>query len=70
MNQEGEGRLRQALATLPETYREVVERYELGGESAAEVAKRLGRSVGAIFMIRARALRRLLELLGSTSRAA
>jgi RNA polymerase sigma factor (sigma-70 family) len=70
MATETEGRLRQALASLPAAYREVVERYELGGESAREVARGLGRSVGAVFMIRARAIKRLLELLGSVSRAA
>lgn len=60
--------LESALATLPPDYERVVRLYDLEGLSAQEVASRLGRSSGAIYMLRARAHERLKKALGSQSR--
>ncbi len=57
-----------AVRGLPERYREVVTGYDLEGRSMAEVASRIGRSRGAAYMLRARALRELRSILGSSSR--
>lgn len=62
--------IRGALDALPLTYRQVVEAYDLEGRKAEEVAGTLNRSVGAMFMLRSRAHRRLQEILGSASRYA
>lgn len=57
-----------AVRQLPESYRKVVEFFDLEEQSPAEVAQALGRSTGAVFMLRARAHDRLRDLLGSSSR--
>lgn len=57
--------LDQALRTLPPDYEKVLRMYDLEGQEIAEVAKALGRSEGAVFMLRARALDRLRDALGS-----
>jgi RNA polymerase sigma-70 factor (subfamily 1) len=63
---------RQALARsieqLPEAYRQVVQMYDLNGEDIEAVAAALGRSAGAVYMLRARAHRMLAEMLGTASR--
>jgi RNA polymerase sigma-70 factor, ECF subfamily len=59
--------LNQAIAGLPETYRRVVEMYDLDGRSVEHVAAELGRSVGAVYMLRARAHRSLASLLGGAA---
>ncbi len=64
---EGREALKGAIALLPETQRLVVERYDLQGQAAEEVAVAIGRSVGAVYMLRARAHRRLGEILGAAS---
>ncbi len=64
---EAQEALGQAVAQLPQTYRKVVELYDLEGKSPAEVSRALGRSAGAIHMLRARAHDRLREILGSES---
>ncbi|TWT44039.1 ECF RNA polymerase sigma-E factor [Phycisphaerae bacterium RAS1] len=51
------------LARLPEDYRRVIQFYELEGRSPEDVAGLMSRSVGAVFMLRARALERLREVL-------
>lgn len=56
------------LGTLPEEYEKVIRLYDLKGKSAGEVAKEMGRSEGAIFMLRARAHDRLRDALGSGSK--
>lgn len=56
--------LRQALARLPESYRAVVELYDLEGRTIERVAEAMGRSAGAAYMLRARAHDRLREQLG------
>lgn len=66
----GEARrmLESALAELPSDYGTVVRLYDLEGRSAREVAERIGRSEGAIYMLRSRAHDRLRALLGSPAR--
>jgi RNA polymerase sigma-70 factor (ECF subfamily) len=65
---EAETMLREALERLPESYRLVVTLLDLNGEAIDDIANRLGRSVGAIYMLRARAHDRLREILGPRSR--
>ena len=57
-----------ALARLPKDYRAVVQAYDLDGMLITEVAEKLGRSVGAVHMLRARAHDRLREIMGAESR--
>ena len=57
-----------ALGTLPPDYERVVRLYDLEGQSAQDVAQQLGRSTGAIYMLRARAHERMAKNLGSASR--
>lgn len=69
--QVGQAELRAVLAAalreLPPDYAEVIRLYDLAGCPIDEVAARLKRSTGAVFMLRARAHDRLQELLGSSS---
>ncbi|MBP7937722.1 MAG: sigma-70 family RNA polymerase sigma factor, partial [Phycisphaerae bacterium] len=48
---------------LPETYRRVVEQFDIEFRPPAEIARALGRSVGAVYMVRTRAHDRLREIL-------
>lgn len=57
--------LDQALRTLPPDYEKVLRMYDLEGKEIGQAAKELGRSEGAVFMLRARALDRLRDALGS-----
>lgn len=57
-----------ALKTLPADYRTVVRLSDLEGKSTAEVAAAMGRSVGAVLMLRARAHARMQESLGAASK--
>jgi len=57
-----------ALATLPAEYEKVIRLYDLEGKEIAEVAEKLGRSEGAVYMLRARAHDRLKEALGPGSK--
>lgn len=59
--------LERALQAMPTDYEKVVRMYDLMGKSAAEVGKELGRSEGAVYMLRARAHERLKEELGTSS---
>lgn len=65
---EAEGFLEWALKHLPPVYEKVIRGYDLEGKPAAEVAGAIGKSEGAMYMIRARAHDRLKEALGSGSR--
>jgi RNA polymerase sigma-70 factor, ECF subfamily len=58
------GLMKSAIQTLPASYQRVVELFDLQGQPAAEVASALGRSPGAVYMLRARAHDRLREVLG------
>ncbi|MGE3108015.1 MAG: RNA polymerase sigma factor [Phycisphaerales bacterium] len=57
-----------ALATLPAEYERVIRLYDLEGKDIADVAHALGRSEGAVYMLRARAHERLKESLGPGSK--
>jgi len=65
--QENQTALEAAIARLPESYQQVVRLYDLEGRSVAEVAQKLDRSVGAIYMLRTRAHEHLRDLLGPVS---
>jgi RNA polymerase sigma factor (sigma-70 family) len=56
--------LRAAVAKLPRSYREVVERCDLEERDVRAVAAERGSSPGAVHMLRSRAHDRLRELLG------
>lgn len=60
-------RLRDALRILPPDYARTVELYDLEGRPVEEVAATLGRSTGAVYMLRMRAHERLREILGGAS---
>lgn len=64
---EAQSAIEKTLAKLPPDYAEVIRQYDLRGQSAEEVSKHLGRSEGAVFMLRARAHDRLRELIGTES---
>ncbi|MFQ5807434.1 MAG: RNA polymerase sigma factor [Phycisphaerae bacterium] len=68
VDKEAQEALRQAIAQLPQTYRTVVELYDLEGKSPAEVGQALRCSAGAVHMLRARAHDGLREILGSESK--
>jgi RNA polymerase sigma-70 factor (ECF subfamily) len=53
-----------AVDQLPPPQKQVVEMYDLQGRPVAEVAAALGRSEGAVYLLRVRAHRRLAELMG------
>jgi RNA polymerase sigma-70 factor (ECF subfamily) len=67
-NDEARELLDAALERLPDDYAKAVRLYDLEGRSIGEVATALGRSAGAVHMLRMRALDRLRELLGPVSR--
>lgn len=50
---------------LPADYASVIREYDLDGRAIEAVAESLGRSVGAVYMLRARAHDRLKEMIGS-----
>jgi RNA polymerase sigma-70 factor (ECF subfamily) len=56
-----------AIDRLPPDYREVVRQYDLDGKPIGDVASSIGRSPGAVHMLRTRAHARLRELLGEYS---
>lgn len=62
------GAMDHALRQLPPDYERVIRMYDLEGRSAVEVSAAMGRSSGAMFMLRARAHERLKEILGGSSK--
>lgn len=64
---ESEQMIEQTLSALPPDYERVVRLYDLECRSAQEVAEQLGRSPGAIYMLRARAHERMRSELGNAS---
>ncbi|HWL94656.1 MAG TPA: sigma-70 family RNA polymerase sigma factor [Phycisphaerae bacterium] len=64
---EARQRLDQAFGCLPPDYARTVQLYDLEGLPVADVAQKMGRSIGAIYMLRRRAHDRLRELLGPVS---
>jgi DNA-directed RNA polymerase specialized sigma24 family protein len=63
MDREATSSLRVALQQIPETYRLAIERYDLAGATAEDVALECGCSVGAMHMRRSRGLTMLRSLL-------
>lgn len=61
------GLLEQAIESLPSRYAQVVRLYDLEGRSIGEVAETIGKSAGAVHMLRARAHDRLREGMGPES---
>ena len=57
-----------AVRKLPPDYATVIRLYDLEGQSADRVARVMNRSIGAVYMLRARAHDRLRELLGAESK--
>jgi RNA polymerase sigma factor (sigma-70 family) len=55
--------LHQALKDLPEQYRLVIERFDLQGRPASEIAAELHKTVGAVYLMRRRGLDKLRALL-------
>lgn len=56
-----------AIANLPDDYARVIRLYDIDGRPIAEVAQSLGRSPGAVHMLRARAHDQLRVALGTAS---
>ncbi len=67
IRREATAAMEEALANLPEEYRAVVEGYDLAGRPMDDVARTIGRSRGAAYMLRQRAHALLRESLGGTS---
>jgi RNA polymerase sigma factor (sigma-70 family) len=59
--------LEQAIDRLPPDYAKVVRLYDLEGQGVGAVADAMNRSIGAVYMLRSRALECLQELLGPMS---
>lgn len=66
-DEERADRLSAVLEALPEDYGRVVRMYDIQGLPIADVSARMGRSPGAVHMLRARAHDRLRQLLGPES---
>ncbi|MEZ6232636.1 MAG: RNA polymerase sigma factor [Phycisphaerales bacterium] len=60
--------LDRALAKLPPDYEKVLRLYDLQGKDIESVAADLGKSQGAVYMLRARAQERLAEVIGNESK--
>lgn len=60
--------MEQMLDGLPQDYQRVVRMYDLEGRPISQVAAELGRSEGAVYMLRARAHDRLREAMGPASK--
>lgn len=67
-DREAQRLLEAAIARLPDTYQRVVRLFDLEGRPAQDVAETIGRSPGAVYMLRVRAHDRLREILGSESK--
>ncbi|MCB9858673.1 MAG: sigma-70 family RNA polymerase sigma factor [Phycisphaerales bacterium] len=59
--------LKSALGDLPPDHQEVVRRFDLAHEEPREIAATMGRSIGAVYMLRARAHDRLRRILPAIS---
>lgn len=67
MNEESQALLLATIDRLPPDYARVVRHFDLEGHTAQEVARDMNRSVGAVYMLRARALDHLRTLLSGLS---
>ncbi|UCF33523.1 MAG: sigma-70 family RNA polymerase sigma factor [Phycisphaerales bacterium] len=63
---EAEALLAQAMAQLPSTSQIAVRMFDLEGRDVKVIAQQVGRSIGAVYMLRARAHDKLRKLLGAT----
>ena len=63
--QEVRDAINKGIALLPPDYGTVVQLYDLDGKSIGDVATAMGRSTGAVHMLRTRAHEHLKEILGS-----
>lgn len=59
--------MERAILALPTEYQKLVRMYDIEGRPAAEVAAALHRSIGAMYMLRARAHRHLAAMMGTAS---
>lgn len=59
--------IEQAISLLPADYGVVVHGFDIQGKSAQQIAQEMGRSPGAVYMIKARAHVRLAEILGDST---
>ncbi len=66
--QEAINAVEHALTKLPPDYARVLTLYDLKGLPVEEVSRELGKSVGAVYMMRARAHERLREVMGDVHR--
>jgi len=57
-----------ALAIMPPDYARVIRMFHLEGRPASEIADMLGRSTGAVLMLKSRAWEHLAKLLGDATR--
>lgn len=62
------GLLESEIDRLPPDYRTVIREHFLEGHSIAEIAEHMGRTSGAVHLLRIRAVKRLNKLMGSGSR--
>ena len=65
---EAETAMKEAIARLPEVYARVVRLVDLEDRPVRDVARELGRSIGAVYMLRTRAHERLRRLMGTAGR--
>jgi len=56
-----------AIRLLPSDYRKVVQGFDIEGKTAQQVGEEMGRSPGAVYMIKTRAHVRLAEILGEST---
>ncbi len=66
--EEGRAAIEAALAVMPPDYAKVIRMFHLEGRSAPEIANELGRSTGAVYMLKSRAWDQLARLLGDATR--
>jgi RNA polymerase sigma-70 factor (ECF subfamily) len=66
--EEADAFLKGAIAGLPRDYARVIQMYDLDGKPIEALAQELGRSPGAIYMLRARAHDRLKQAMGTSAK--
>lgn len=66
--EEGRAAIEAALAIMPPDYAKVIRMFYLEGCEAGEIATELGRSTGAVYMLKSRAWDQLAKLLGDATR--
>lgn len=59
--------IERAIGLLPPDYRRVVQEFDIEGKTAQQIAREMGRSPGAVYMIKTRAHVRLVEILGDST---